>query len=240
MSLSPLPPLSTRVDACTEALQVAILDGTFSAGSRLPAERSLADTLNVTRITLRSALARLSARGLVHAHQGRGTTVRDFLRIGGPDLIGKLLELQSGGADRVSIVRDLLAVRRALAGLVLERVVAVSSDPSDTQAAIAAFGVAVQAGAEPAELADADGEILRALLAQTGSPVLQLCLNPIVAVLRSSPPLQAAVYRAPQENAAGWRALAAWLDSPDVTSVPVLVGVLAQQDADTCAHVDGM
>ena len=117
--LQPLPPISTRVDACADQLSAAILEGRFPAGSRLPPERALAETLNVTRITLRSALARLSARGLVSAHQGRGTTVRDFRHMGGPALIGRLLGDAQHPQGR--IVRDLLAVRRALAGVVLER-----------------------------------------------------------------------------------------------------------------------
>jgi DNA-binding FadR family transcriptional regulator len=235
MSLDPLPPLSTRVDACVDRLETAILDGTFAPGSRLPPERSLAEHLAVTRITLRSALARLSARGLVSAHQGRGTMVRDFMASGGPDLIGQLLSRTGKGHAFGAIVRDLLAVRRALAGVVLERLAEIQPDPGHTMAAVAAFVAAVDDGADAEALAAADVAILRAMLTATGSPVLQLCLNPILSVLGNNPALRSALYRTPADNAAGWVAAATWIQAPRADTVPALLALLAERDAETCA-----
>jgi len=234
MSIAPLPPLSTRVDACTDRLRGAILDGTFPPGSRLPAERALAEALDVTRITLRGALARLTARGLISAHQGRGTTVRDFLHRGGPDLIGDLMALAPKRGMRHAIARDLLAVRRALAGVVLERLVEAQPDPGPILVAIEAFTQAAASGADPEVLAEADVAILRALLAATESPVLQLCLNPILQVLRGSPQLRGAIYRTPADNADGWAALAIWIQAPDRSVLPALMDLLADTDAETC------
>lgn len=229
--LQPLPPISTRVDACAAQLSAAILDGRFAAGSRLPPERALAETLNVTRITLRSALARLSARGLVSAHQGRGTTVRDFRRMGGPALIGRLLGDPRQPQRR--IVRDLLAVRRALAGVVLERLAEAQPDTTGVITAIDAFVQAVEQHQDDTVLAQADVEILRAMLDATDSIVLQLCLNPILSVLRTSPRLRAALYRTPPDNAQGWLAAKVWIQSPDPALVPALLALLAERDADT-------
>jgi len=227
--------MSTRVDACESHLRAAILDGSFAPGSRLPAERDLAARFGVTRPTLRGALARLAARGLVRAHQGRGTTVCDFQQSGGPDLIGELL---SKAADRAGIARDLLAVRRALAGVVLERIAEVRPDPTPIRDAATAFAEEVEHGAEPEALADADVRMLRALLAATGSPVFQLCLNPILQVLGGSAPLRTALYRHPQQNALGWQLLAAWVEDPDPAQVPLLVAALAERDQDTLQWLD--
>src|SRR5262249_33962956 len=50
--------------------------GTLKAGDRLPPASELAATLGVSRASLREALHRLSALGLVDIQHGRGTFVR--------------------------------------------------------------------------------------------------------------------------------------------------------------------
>ena len=53
-------------------LITAIAVGTYSPGERLPAERELAERLEVSRVTVRQALQRLVDLGLVAARRGRG------------------------------------------------------------------------------------------------------------------------------------------------------------------------
>src|SRR5918997_2376094 len=53
----------------------AIDAGLLPAGTRLPAERDLADALAVSRPTLRAALTDLRTRGLIDALQGSGTWI---------------------------------------------------------------------------------------------------------------------------------------------------------------------
>jgi GntR family transcriptional repressor for pyruvate dehydrogenase complex len=65
-------------EACVEQLATAIRLGVYPQGSLLPSERDLADTLGVSRATLREAIAALRAAGLVETTRGRGggTAVR--------------------------------------------------------------------------------------------------------------------------------------------------------------------
>jgi hypothetical protein len=80
-------------------------------------------------------------------------------------------------------------------------------------------------------IVDADLGVVRSLLDATDSMILRVCLNPIIAVLRDSVPLRAAIYAAPETNLVGWRALDVWLEKPDAAAIPVLLGVLAERIA---------
>lgn len=233
---SPLPH-KTLPDACAEQLRQMILSGELRPGDRLPPERQLARRFEVNRVTLRSALARLAASGLVEVRQGRGYTVRDFHTRGGPDLLPGLASLARQRGELPAIARDLLLVRRQLARAVLERIAQLRPDPAGVHAAVDDFARAASGG-EPEALASADSAVIAALLRATGSPVLELCLNPVRAVLAELPELAAVLYRRPDENLAGWRALAAWVSDPDPAGIPAILALLERRDSDSVAALE--
>jgi len=59
-------------EACVEQLATAIRLGVYPRGTTLPSERELAGRLNVSRSTLREAMAALRQAGLVETTRGRG------------------------------------------------------------------------------------------------------------------------------------------------------------------------
>lgn len=59
-------------------LQDEILKGTWKPGEKIPSENDLAETLGVSRMSLRSAIQRCNAIGLTETRVGEGTFVRDF------------------------------------------------------------------------------------------------------------------------------------------------------------------
>ncbi|MEM7445966.1 MAG: GntR family transcriptional regulator [Pseudomonadota bacterium] len=59
------------------ALGDAISNGTFPPGSRLPGELKLAEQFNVSRVTVRRAMAELERMGIVDRRPGVGTVVAD-------------------------------------------------------------------------------------------------------------------------------------------------------------------
>ena len=61
-------------------IESLILEGVLRPGDRLPPERELAKTLDVSRPSLRDALLELEGRGLLIARQGGGTFVADVMR----------------------------------------------------------------------------------------------------------------------------------------------------------------
>ena len=94
-------------------LRARLLSGEFSRGSLLPAERVLAERLGVTRNTVRAALGRLEAEGLLEIRQGSGARVLDYREHGRLGLIEHLPT--RGVSEELRVVRGLLELRRGIA-----------------------------------------------------------------------------------------------------------------------------
>lgn len=71
-------------EACVGQLATAIRLGVYPRGSTLPAERDLAERLQVSRATLREAMAALRQAGLVETTRGRGGGTVVTLKPGTP------------------------------------------------------------------------------------------------------------------------------------------------------------
>lgn len=99
-----------RVENVMRQIETALLDGRYRANARLPAERVLAEQFGVSRNTVREALQRLAARGLLRSRQGAGVYVTEQLRTGPPSPWGQLI------ADHPAVRDDVLEFRRVLEG----------------------------------------------------------------------------------------------------------------------------
>src|SRR5260370_4872733 len=87
-----------------QQIHAMIRDGLLNAGDRLPPERELAETFQVSRSSLRDAIRALEVMGLVQARQGEGTTVRD---LSASSLVSPLSAVLSGKRELVSELLDL-------------------------------------------------------------------------------------------------------------------------------------
>ena len=65
-------------DVIYEQLMENLIAGEWKPGDKIPSENELAAQLQVSRISVRSALQRLSSLGLVESRQGEGTFVCEF------------------------------------------------------------------------------------------------------------------------------------------------------------------
>lgn len=99
-----------RVEEILHKLETALLDGTHPANARLPSERAMAEQYAVSRNTIREAIQRLVARGLLRSRPGAGVYVSDQLRTGAASPWGQLV------ADHPAILGDVLEFRRVLEG----------------------------------------------------------------------------------------------------------------------------
>ncbi|PVX71271.1 GntR family transcriptional regulator [Paraburkholderia unamae] len=99
-----------RVETVMRQMETSLLDGTWRAGAKLPSERVLAQQYEVARNTVREAIQRLAARGLVQSRPGAGVFVTDQLRTGFASPWGQLV------SDHPALRDDILEFRRVLEG----------------------------------------------------------------------------------------------------------------------------
>lgn len=92
-----------------EQIAAEVLGGELPAGSTLPSERQLAEALGVSRPAVREALQRLAAAGLVSVRQGEATTVLDYRRSAGLEVLPRLL--LRGDTIDPAVARSILEAR---------------------------------------------------------------------------------------------------------------------------------
>jgi GntR family transcriptional regulator, transcriptional repressor for pyruvate dehydrogenase complex len=110
-----LKPITKRLvpDDVFDQLLGEVVDGSLGPGDALPSERRLAELLGVSRPAVREALQRMSATRLVEVRHGGSTTVRDFQRYAGLDLLPRLL-VRNGELD-ADTARSIVEARLAIA-----------------------------------------------------------------------------------------------------------------------------
>ena len=124
-------------DDVFEQLAAEMVAGLLQPGAALPSERKLAELLGVSRPAVREALQRLAQAGLVEVRQGDTTTVRDYRRHGGLELLPTLLVV--GGELDLGVARSLLEARRMIGPQVAAlaaRKVASAPEPSRSVAEV--------------------------------------------------------------------------------------------------------
>lgn len=98
-------------DVIEQQLEFLILEGTLRPGEKLPPERELAKQFEVSRPSLREAIQRLEAKGLLLRRQGGGTFVQNNLWQSVSDPLTELLSTHPESQF------DLLETRHALEGI---------------------------------------------------------------------------------------------------------------------------
>ncbi len=121
----PLQPVNRRSvpDEVFDQVLSEVVEGGLEPGEALPSERRLAEVLGVSRPAVREALQRMAQTRLLEVRHGGATTVRDFRRAAGLDLLPRLL-VRRGALDlgvARSVLEARLAVGPAVAGLAAQR-----------------------------------------------------------------------------------------------------------------------
>ena len=104
---------SNALDQVFDALVMGILSGKYPEHSRLPSERELSKQYDTSRATLREALSRLSAWGMVRIKRGSGIEVRPRTSWTLDVLPDYLKSAAHHAPDKLtSVLGDMLHVRR--------------------------------------------------------------------------------------------------------------------------------
>jgi DNA-binding FadR family transcriptional regulator len=202
----------SRTDDVVNGIKRMILAGKLRPGERLPVEKELAETLGVSRGSLREGIRALSILGIVNARQGNGTYVTSLDISGLLAPMGFVVELQGQGQ-----VRHIHAVRR-----LLESEAARLAASRITDAALAeakalldeAERILGHAPQEHDRLIETDIAFHRIIAGHTGNPVLMgmiesLASRTVRVRLWRSLRQEGVDYRAHEEHVAIWRALRA-------------------------------
>lgn len=180
-------------DQVAEAVRQAILGGAYRPGDALPPERDLAEQFGVGRSSVREAVHRLEAWGLVEMRHGAGTHVTDFLTTAGLSLLPWLLA-PAGRLDP-GMLRDLLEIRAALLGFTAS-LAARRATPAQIEGLERALE-RVRAAETLSALQDADYAFYNGLVDAAGNRVLRLLATAIGRVYAANRETFAGIYAVP-------------------------------------------
>lgn len=166
-------------DAIAHQLEGRILEGTLKPGERLPPERELAQRLGVSRPSLREAIQKLEALGLVESRQGGGTFVASVIA---PALTDPLLRLFQRHPETVY---DLIEFRQALEGIA-SYYAAIRATEADRQILERRFEEMEHANVrgDPTAEAEADAELHLAIAEAAHNAVLLHIMRGLFDLLR--------------------------------------------------------
>jgi GntR family transcriptional regulator, transcriptional repressor for pyruvate dehydrogenase complex len=102
-------------DRVFEQMTAEIVTGGYPAGAPIPSERELSETLGVNRHVVREAIKRLEQVGLVRVSQGGRTTVLDYRRTAGLDLLAIVAEHVEPVEGLTPLLRSALEMRAGIA-----------------------------------------------------------------------------------------------------------------------------
>lgn len=96
-----------------EQLEHLILSGKLKIGERLPSERQLAESMQVSRAVVNGGISELEKRGFLEVKPRSGTYVADYRRKGTIDTLISIMNY-NGGHLRNEEIRSILEVRESL------------------------------------------------------------------------------------------------------------------------------
>jgi len=170
----------SNVDRAAQLIRRKIFTQDLPPGTMLPPERVLSARLDVSRNSLRSALAKLESEGLLDVRQGRGVTVLDYRESGGLSLVRKMPR-----AMQDELVPEILEMRTTLALSAAAKATLRATDEQVDELAALALLLQDTHGLEA--LVSLDLRFSRMLVRAARSVSLELLLNAVSRLLEGRP-----------------------------------------------------
>ncbi|MEB4208089.1 FadR/GntR family transcriptional regulator [Mycobacterium sp. 94-17] len=222
-------------EAVFDHIATDVLSGEMRPGAALPSERKLAEVLGVSRPAVREALTRLSAASLVEVRHGGVTTVRDYRRHAGLDLLPQLL-FRNDELD-TTVLRSVLEARLRIGPKVAD-LAAERRDP-ELAAALDDSLRTLEAAAGPLQWQRDTLAFWDHLVDGSGSIVFRLMYNPFRAAYERALTVLAAALNAEGNRTAMYRQLAGAVCSGDAAEAGKLAqGILELANATMIAALE--
>lgn len=205
---------SKVVDQVAESIREAIVGGSLKAGDSLPAERSLAERFGVNRSSVREAIHRLEAWGLVKTRHGGGTRVTDFLSTAGLQLLPYLLA-PAGKLDP-KLLLDLMELRVVLMSWTAGQ--AARNANEDQKAELGALLQMLEEAQDGSRIQELDYDFFEILVGMTANKVLLLLSNAIRQVYMQNRLLFSPLYEDQSFDRAPHRAVLTAIEGGDETA----------------------
>jgi GntR family transcriptional regulator, transcriptional repressor for pyruvate dehydrogenase complex len=225
-----MKPIKPRraVDLITEHLRSAILTGKYPIGSRLPAERKLAESLEVNRLTLRAALSHLEAEGLVIPKHGQGVLVLNFKKTASIDLIAHIKDPE--------VLQDVFSLRKILAA---EAVAGACNHATINDVnRLRTISKQQELTDDISSFIEGDLQFMKALVSSSDNLALQLLFNSFEKITRYNPKISMKLLANKSQARSSYKALLALIRNrdPDLARKAIL-GYLTNEDQEVFARV---
>ena len=200
MAFAPVKRVGLAEQVAT-SIRNAILGGKLTPGDSLPSERGLATEFGVTRGSVREAIQRLEALGLVEVRQGGATRVRNYLITGGLNVLPYLIS--PGGVLDPKLLGDLLELRTLLLGWTAGK----AAENGDAKEIIRLEQILdeLEAAQTPQQVQELDFQFYEQLVAMTSNRVLAMLAHAVREVYRENMPLFELLYEPSRFNTARHR-----------------------------------
>ena len=159
-------------DVIIEKVKAMILDGELKPGDRLPREADLAESLGVSRLSLREAIRGLSMMHILDVRRGDGTYVTSLQ----PEILLETMAFIIDFHQDSSIV-DLFEVRRALEPLAAEKAALLMTE--EDAASLVALADALQPDASVEDVVANDLEFHHRISVASDNAVLQSLIDSV-------------------------------------------------------------
>ncbi|ARC84294.1 bacterial regulatory s, gntR family protein [Clostridium argentinense CDC 2741] len=115
------PIKNTRVyEKVIEQIKEMIVKGTFKKGDKLPSEREMAESLQISRTSIREALRELEIMGLIESRQGEGNFIKNSFENNLLEPLSTIFLLKESNPDEILELRNI--IERGSVALAAERI----------------------------------------------------------------------------------------------------------------------
>lgn len=170
----------TAVEAIVESLKKRMRAGEFMPGDRLPSEQEMLTQYSVSRLTLREALARLAALGIINVRHGKGAFVAEEISTAALDNV--LIPLFS--RNDAAMMQDLVDARAMIESEIAVRVAKNRTD-EDLLLLKGLIDCDKSVFKDPERFARQDYAFHEALVDMAGNQFLKVMYRPLYHQIRS-------------------------------------------------------